>query len=249
VVIDAGQALGAYGFDLAWDPTLLALEGIGGGTTAEFTVAPICAIDATAGTARCAAEQATRADGPTGAVSVARARFTSLGSASLPTIALALQTLTDPAGAPLRSCARGATCDVPQCDAASDCEDGDPCTVEGCLDGHCTTALPTGADGVRCQLEQVRAKGFCGRDPINGPLGRMIARRVRKGLGALDRASTPGLTAAKRARFLRRVDAELGAIVARVNVLVRQERFPPKCGAYIEGLVTSSRALVAGLSF
>jgi hypothetical protein len=250
LAIDAGfEPLGGYAVDLGWDPVGLGLAEIAGGEAAAFAAAPTCAVDETRGTASCVVGPAGGADAPTGIVSVARARFAGRDPTDPPAISLALRSAVDPAGAPLRLCEAVARCTLPECSVDADCDDADPCTADGCSAGHCQPTPMGGAEGVRCQLEEVRTKGFCGRDPIDGPLGRMIARRVTKGLRALDRASLPETPSAKRDRLLRRVDVQLGAIVARIQSLVRQERFPPKCGAYIEGLVTSSRALVAGLSF
>jgi hypothetical protein len=61
--VDVGlRPLGAYSVTAAWDPRLLRLETVSGGTAAEFQSLPTQNIDNTGGTAHVAAQQAVRLD-------------------------------------------------------------------------------------------------------------------------------------------------------------------------------------------
>jgi hypothetical protein len=84
VQLDVGSTpLGAYEFDLGWNPSVLALtDPVLGGATLEFSGAPTCNTeDAASGTIRCNAFQSLGLDSPTGLVSVAKVTLGTLGSA------------------------------------------------------------------------------------------------------------------------------------------------------------------------
>jgi len=79
VVVDAAtNVLGAYNITYEWDPVVLNLDSVLGGTSIEFSGPPLCNVDAVAGTATCSATNGLSLTTPTGIVNVARLNFTAL---------------------------------------------------------------------------------------------------------------------------------------------------------------------------
>jgi len=112
VDVDA-RPLGSYSFNVAWDPSLLRIDGVSGGTTPEFSGTPTCSINNPTGTARCVAFQNTRLEGPTGLVQVATLHLNVLGTASGNPLAVQVDSLFDTQGLPITLCApAGDTCTV-----------------------------------------------------------------------------------------------------------------------------------------
>jgi len=83
VSIDVGAAaLGAYTVDVAYDPAVIAIDRIGGGTAPEFSGAPQANPDSFgSGLTRVSAFQNTSLESPTGTVDVMRITFTVGGAA------------------------------------------------------------------------------------------------------------------------------------------------------------------------
>jgi len=112
ITINAGaRPLGAYSVLLVWNPSLLRLDSVSGGTTTEFNGSPTCSINNTIGTASCAASQAIRLDGPTGMLDVAHLHMTALGTGgSGGALSLTVNSLFDTSGTPIAACAARETC-------------------------------------------------------------------------------------------------------------------------------------------
>jgi hypothetical protein len=144
-------------------------------------------------------------------------------------------------------CAPDAACTVPQCASRADCEDSDPCTVRQCTDGVCTPATPPGFDGVDCELGRLLAGSLCGGDPVDAGLDRILQRRVTKARHTLAKAGST-TDVRKRNRLLRRVDRQLGAVLAKAHQSLRRERITPACSDTFDRLVGERRHMVAGLS-
>ena len=83
VTIDAGtKPLGAYTFNITYEKTVVSIASIAGGTTNEFTGAPITNSSTfTSGMTGISAFNAASITSPTGLVSVGRVTFNALGSA------------------------------------------------------------------------------------------------------------------------------------------------------------------------
>jgi hypothetical protein len=67
--------LGAYRFDVTYDPAVLEFDAVLGGETPEFGAASTCGIDENAGSVTCTAFQVASLQAPTGTVSVARLKL------------------------------------------------------------------------------------------------------------------------------------------------------------------------------
>jgi hypothetical protein len=102
VTIDSGPiSLGAYAFDLSWNPLAMALDPVGGGTTAAFSAAPTCNIDNVAGTASCTAFDAV---GASGVVNVARLTFLVISATGPEAVIVTAGPLFDTASNALTAC-------------------------------------------------------------------------------------------------------------------------------------------------
>jgi len=110
VTVDIGQRpLGAYNFALTYNPAVVRVESITGGTTAEFSTDPITnPTNFPSGRTRFAAFNTASLTSPTGAVSVARVTFESGGLVgdSSP-IGVEIITLADTDGSRITAEARG----------------------------------------------------------------------------------------------------------------------------------------------
>src|SRR2546427_2095817 len=112
VAIDVGTTpLGAYSIAVTYDPAVLTLASIGGGSTAEFSGKPTTNTP-TPGTTNLSAFQSASLTSPTGVVSVAMITFSVAATASATTaIGLTVKTLFDTNSAPILP-ATGTGCSV-----------------------------------------------------------------------------------------------------------------------------------------
>lgn len=236
------RPLAAYSLFFGWDPTLLGLEGIAGGATLEFIDAPRCEVDP-AGTALCSSMQTSRADGPSLRVHVARPRFRLLGSAaSRPEVRLALQSLTDPNGEPIPTCVPAASCRLPECRLSTDCNDGDECTHEQCVEGGCVRQPPAGFAGVDCELRKVAAMP-CGPDAIPSGLERRIASRIGRARRLLDRAARSGQER-KIGRLIRKAERQLDRLQRTTQ---RSAKLEARCRTRIAEMIAERRRNIRAL--
>ena len=101
VTIDTGmQALGAYTLAITYDPAVVVVASIAGGTTAEFSSPPIVnPADFPTGRTRLLAFNSVSLTSPTGAVSVARITFNVIGlPGSSTSLGIEITTLADTNG-------------------------------------------------------------------------------------------------------------------------------------------------------
>jgi len=101
----ASNPLGAYSIALAWDPGALQLDSVTGGGAFEFSGAPLCNVDAAAGTASCAATQTVSLATPTGPSHVATANMTVVGGAGAgTTLTATVNAVIDTDALPIPAC-------------------------------------------------------------------------------------------------------------------------------------------------
>jgi hypothetical protein len=103
--------LGAYSVTVAYDPAVLTIASVEGGTTSEFTGAPTTnTASFTPGSTIIAGLQSSSLTAPTGVVSVARVTFDVRGAATTPTaIGVTVRDLFDTRSAPIPATATGCT--------------------------------------------------------------------------------------------------------------------------------------------
>ena len=102
--------LGSYSVDLAWDPAVLQLDSVAGGSTSQFSGAPTCNINNAAGTANCAGLNASALNIPVGSVHVANLNMTVVdASGGEATVTVTAGGISDTAGDP-----------IPECNASAD---------------------------------------------------------------------------------------------------------------------------------
>lgn len=108
---------------------------------------------------------------------------------------------------------------APACasDAPAACDDGDPCTADGCVDGHCANdALPDFTDA-HCRLDAVRALVH-GAAPAVAGGRRFQARLDRRLIRVRDMVDAAASGRGGRAiRLLRRARRELGPVIRTVG--------------------------------
>jgi cysteine-rich repeat protein len=127
----------------------------------------------------------------------------------------------------------------PECVAAEDCVDGDPCSEDRCRGGACANP-DCGAIGSLCRLARVAADlGAPACEPLHPKLRRLIARRLAKLERMLQRASRWPRT--DPARLSARAEARLGTLSRRAARVARTRSLTLACRSDIEGAI----ALVA----
>jgi hypothetical protein len=138
--------LGAYGARLAYDPSVLSIVSVKGGTTPEFSPAPFTnPVSFTSGATPISAFQNASLDAPFGITSGARVTFTVRPKASgAPDVALAVQDFVDVRGEPMpvngtRGCSLVVTGSAPTTCCNGGPSSGLPCTTNAdcALGGVC----------------------------------------------------------------------------------------------------------------
>jgi len=112
ITIDVGsQPLGAYTLIMIFDPTVVAMNGLTGGMTDEFSGTPIAnSADFPTGRVRLSAFNSSSLDVPTGVVSVATMTFDVTGAPGTSTdLGIEIQTVADTNGAPIPAGGVGCT--------------------------------------------------------------------------------------------------------------------------------------------
>jgi len=110
VTIDVGTVpLGAYSITVTYNPAVVAIASVAGGTTAEFAGSPTTnPASFTTGTTNIAAFQTSSLTGPTGVVSVARITFNVVATVNTTaTIGLTVQSLFDTNSSPISATSSG----------------------------------------------------------------------------------------------------------------------------------------------
>jgi hypothetical protein len=232
VIVSGSDALGEYGFALAWDPTLLAAAEIAGGATLAFVDPPRCEIDAAAGFAVCRGSQAPGSDGASRRVHVARVRFRRLAPvASRPTIRLVLEAAAAPGGGLLPICTPEATCRLAECRLGAECEDDDPCTDDTCTDGGCRHEPIAGYAGADCELRKIAAMP-CGPGVVPGRLEQRVRKAITRARRLLERAGRG--PAARGGRLVRKAEVLLARLGGRIE---RSTKLDAGCRATIAEMV------------
>jgi hypothetical protein len=244
VVASTGsRPLGAYAFSLAWDASQLGLETIAGGASGPFVEAPRCEVDEATGVAACTAGQQSRSDGPTRSVHVARARLRRLDAAPRrPEVRVAFHSLTDTSGEPIPACVANASCRLPECRVHTDCEDGDECTHDQCVDGGCTREAPSGFVAADCQLRKLLTVP-CDPSAVPTRLARTIPVRVERTRRLVDRAARARDRRAAE-RLLRRADRQLSDLQRRTQ---RSARLDARCRTTVTAAIAEQRRRLGAL--
>lgn len=116
------------------------------------------------------------------------------------------------------------------------CDDGDPCTDDGCSDMGCVHALPPGAAAVSCRLATVRT-GLVGATPA-ARRGANVRARMLRLLDKVEEAIARGATAADPAKAYARARRTL----ARLGTLLRKA---VDAGAFAPGDLTPIEPVAA----
>jgi len=114
---------------------------------------------------------------------------------------------------------------LPPC--AGGCDDGNPCTVDACVAGTCTsTALP-GAAGLACGFEQLHAAVSCAPRRHARKLRARLDRMIELASGLDDGARVP--------RAIRRLRRRQRGYCQRVQALADAAKLEPSCAATLAG--------------
>lgn len=131
---------------------------------------------------------------------------------------------------------------APTCDPVG-CDDGNPCTVDACTNGVCTTTARPGPGGVDCELARLLVPSLCGPDPLHAKLAKVLSRNIRKARTLVGRAAA-ATNAKKVARFTTRADRQLAAIRRRAAKLAKRGRITAACQATLDGAVAARQTLI-----
>jgi hypothetical protein len=132
------------------------------------------------------------------------------------------------------------------CAAASDCDDGDPCTTDDCPAGTCTFSQQPGTAGADCELADFLARPPC---TLDAKLLTAATTLVGKARTAVQVHSLPGVSARTAAKAKKRADRALKKLGRKASKAARKAGriTPPGCEATIASEITRLRALVAAL--
>jgi len=130
---------------------------------------------------------------------------------------------------------------APTCAQASDCEDGDTCTVDGCAAGGCTRRGLTGFDGVLCAFLRRLDDPACAGDAVPAAVGKHFAEARSLVEGARDARS-----AKKARRLLGKARGRLAKGLRMIDGAARRRKkgLSGGCAAALRGLVGDAKARV-----
>lgn len=135
---------------------------------------------------------------------------------------------------------------VPQCSGDDECADDDACTVDACDPVRGCIATPlAGAEGLACRIGQLAAPDVCAPGEIDARTGAVLARRVARVIGLLERTSQTG---AGRQGLLGKVGRQLGALRRRVARAEARELIPGGCASTLADLIETAQALARVLA-
>ena len=222
--------LGAYSIVVGYDPAVLTLASVAGGTTTEFSGTPTTSTPMP-GRANLAAYQSASLTSPTGVVSVAMITFNVTASTSTTTdIALTVKDLYDTNAMPILPSA-GTGCSV-SLSGTTPTTTTTPATTSSTTTPPCTSA--------RCTLEAVQSNAACAGQTIPAS----VANKFSRAANLVDQAAT---SSAKRARSLlkkaKRTLKQAGAKAIRATK-GKTPKLSSDCGA---ALKDAANGVLAGL--
>lgn len=226
---------------LAWDPARLRLDAVE--AAAPGLPAPVCTVDADAGTASCTGNGAVR-DATGDRRDLARARFVAAHEAPVgASVEFVLHDVRDPAGGAALRCPAPGACLVPECDASHPCDDDNACTDDACEDGRCTHTPRAGFEGTDCELARLLDSLACDGAPLDGRLRTSLMRRIAKARRLLRKAAV-----AEKPRRIARLFARANRLLdAAERRATQSRRVDAACGERLGALVRERRGLVAAL--
>jgi cysteine-rich repeat protein len=115
-----------------------------------------------------------------------------------------------------------ATC-VRECVDPSLCSDGDACTTDACVDGHCTNEPLAGRPGILCAIKKLIDDPPCQGEPV-APKLRLKLRQLLKLLNRTDDVANPQ-PIAQRAQRLRTTTQ------AKAERMASRDKLTPSCAA------------------
>ncbi len=237
--------LGAYSIVVGYDPAVLTLASVAGGTTTEFSGTPTTSTPMP-GRANLAAYQSASLTSPTGVVSVAMITFNVTASTSTTTdIALTVKDLYDTNAMPILPSA-GTGCSV-SLSGTTPTTTTTPATASSTttastapLPGRTTTTTTPPCTSARCTLEAVQSNAACAGQTIPAS----VANKFSRAANLVDQAAT---SSAKRARSLlkkaKRTLKEAGAKAIRATK-GKTPKLSSDCGA---ALKDAANGVLAGL--
>src|SRR5882724_7056537 len=228
--------LGAYSIVVGYDPAVLTLASVAGGTTTEFSGTPTTSTPMP-GRANLAAYQSASLTSPTGVVSVAMITFNVTASTSTTTdIALTVKDLYDTNAMPILPSA-GTGCSV----SLSGTTPTTTTTASTApLPGRTTPTTTPPCTSARCTLEAVQSNAACAGQTIPAS----VANKFSRAANLIDQAAT---SSAKRAPSLlkkaRRTLKQAGAKAIRATK-GKTPKLSSDCGA---ALKDAANGVLAGL--
>jgi hypothetical protein len=115
------------------------------------------------------------------------------------------------------------------------CDDGDPCTTDGCAGPACTHDDRTGVDGVACAFEDTGLRTpFCVGETVPGA----ITKKLDKARQAAERAKTA--TTIKKAKKNVKQSANLLRAAQRAVTRLRGRKLSAPCAEGLAGSVDSA---------
>ena len=162
VLFEVGSfPLGGYQVALSWDPTVLELSSVAGGSTVEFSTAPSCNTDDAAGTAICNGFNSSALNIPLGLVHVANLNMIVVdASAGEATVTVTADVISDTAGDPIPAC--NASADLTVLSGCGDVNgDNSVNIVDALLTAQLQVGLRTCGEMARYDACDIAADGLC----------------------------------------------------------------------------------------
>jgi len=149
-------------------------------------------------------------------------------------------TTTAPGAAPAPPPTTSTTLPI-RCAGDAQCDDGDPCTIDRCIDAACTALPRAGFDAARCAVGRV-STGLCAPADLDRSFPGFLRKRVAAAQKSLAAAEVTA-SATRRAKLMRAADRALARVAARAGKRARRRRqsMPAACAERIERTVSAAR--------
>jgi cysteine-rich repeat protein len=128
-----------------------------------------------------------------------------------------------------------------ECTVDAECDDGDPCTIEGCVDNLCTDPVVSGVGGALCVTESLRSLDACTGEA--GVRKLRLLKKVERVKRNLRRANN----AARRGRFLKWSNRILDGVRSQSAKLATNGKLSPACVNELISTIDELQGVIDGL--